>query len=83
MKKFRYKVIKRTLDELMSDYQMDNYGLSGWELSAFSIGVRHAVYIFKKRLQNNSNHERSELRKPLVIQRAFFSVLYILYETKI
>lgn len=48
MKKFRYKVIKRTLDELMSDYQMDNYGLLGWELSAFSIGVRHAVYIFKK-----------------------------------
>lgn len=56
MKKFRYKVIKRTLDELMSDYQMNAFGLSGWELSAFSIGVRHAVYIFKKRLQNESNH---------------------------
>ena len=48
MKKFRYKVIKRTLDELMSDYQMNAFGLSGWELSALSIGVRHAVYIFKK-----------------------------------
>ena len=45
MKKFRYKVIKRTLDELMADYQMNVFGLSGWELSAFSIGVRHAVYI--------------------------------------
>ena len=48
MKKFRYKVITGIMNELMSDYQMDNYGLSGWELSAFSIGVRHAVYIFKK-----------------------------------
>ena len=26
----------------------------------------------KKRLQNNSNHERSELRKSLVILRTFF-----------
>lgn len=48
MKKFRYKVIKRALDELMPSYQMNEYGLSGWELSAFSIGVRHAMYIFKK-----------------------------------
>lgn len=48
MKKFRYKVIKRTLDELMADSQMNVFGLSGWELSAFSIGVRYAVYIFKK-----------------------------------
>lgn len=46
--KFRYKVVKRTLDELMTDYQMNVFGLSGWELSTFSIGVRHAVYIFKK-----------------------------------
>lgn len=48
MKKFRYKVVKRALDELMLDSKMNEYGLSGWELSAFSMGVRHAVYIFKK-----------------------------------
>lgn len=48
MKKFRYKVIKRALDELMSDYQLDKYSLSGWELSAFALGIRYAVYIFKK-----------------------------------
>lgn len=48
MKKYRYKTIKRTLDELMSNSQMDVYGLSGWKLSAFSIGIRYAVYIFKK-----------------------------------
>ena len=51
MKKYIYKTIKRTLDELMSDDQMDEYGLSGWELSAFSIGVRFAVYIFKKEVE--------------------------------
>lgn len=50
MKKFKYKVTKRPLDDLMSDAKMNVYGLSGWELSAFSIGVRHAVYIFKKEI---------------------------------
>lgn len=46
--KFKYKVTKRLLDDLMSDAQMNVYGLSGWELSTFSMGIRYAVYIFKK-----------------------------------
>lgn len=50
MKKFKYKVIRRVLNELMTDYDMNSFGSCGWELSAFSIGVRHAVYLFKQEI---------------------------------
>lgn len=50
MKKFLYKTIKRTLDNLMSEVDLNELGMQEWELVGFHIGNRFAVYIFKREL---------------------------------